>query len=81
MNKLNKKIKYTDKSRNKNMRLNKIHSINKDVRFWDWMYLEDENNEMVFSAVINSDNLKMYELVVSNSMNIPTKTGKNYGKK
>lgn len=81
MNELNKKIKYADKSRNKNMRLNKIHSINKDMRFWHWMYLEDENHEMVFSAVINSDNLKMYELVVSNSMNIPTKTGKNYGKK
>ena len=53
MSELNKKIKYTDKSRNKNMRLNKIHSIKKDMRFWDWMYLEDENDEMVFSAVIN----------------------------
>lgn len=81
MNKLNKKIKRMDKYRNKNERLNRIHSINKDMRFWDWMYLEDENNEMIFSAVLDSDNLKMYELVVSNSMNVPTRTGKNYGKK
>lgn len=81
MNAFNKKLKYTDKSRNKNKRLNKIHSTNKDMRFWDWMYLEDENNSLIFSAVIDSDNLKMYECVVSNTMNIPTKTGKNYGKK
>lgn len=81
MNELNKKLKYIDKSRNKNARLNRIHNINKDMRFWDWMYLEDENNELIFSAVLDSDNLKMYELVVSNSMNILTKTGKSYGKK
>jgi hypothetical protein len=81
MNKLNKKIRQTDKSRNKNKRFNKIHSTNKDMRFWDWMYVEDENNEMIFAAVINTDNLKMYEFIVSNTMNIPTKTGKNYGKK
>jgi hypothetical protein len=81
MNKLNKKIRQTDKSRNKNKRFNKIHSTNKDMRFWDWMYFEDENNEMIFTAVINTDNLKMYEFIVSNTMNIPTKTGKNYGKK
>ncbi len=81
MNKLNKKIKQTDKSRNKNKRFNKIHSTNKDMRFWDWMYLEDENNDLVFTAVINTDDLKMYEFIVCNMMNIPTKTGKNYGKK
>jgi hypothetical protein len=81
MNKLNKKIRQADKSRNKNKRFNKIHSTNKDMRFWDWMYFEDENNEMIFTAVINTDNLKMYEFVISNTMNIPTKTGKNYGKK
>lgn len=81
MNELNKKLKYLNKSRNKNPKLNRIHNINKDMRFWDWMYLEDENNELIFSAVLHSDNLKMYEAVTSNSMNIPTKTGKNYGKK
>jgi hypothetical protein len=81
MNELNKKLKYLNKSRNKNPKLNRIHNINKDMRFWDWMYLEDENNELIFSAVLHSDNLKMYEAVISNSMNIPTKTGKNYGKK
>lgn len=80
-NNLNKKLKNTDKSTNKNKRLNKIHNTYKDMKFWDWMYLEDENNDLIFSAVINTDNLKMYEFVVSNTMNIPTKTGKNYGKK
>lgn len=81
MNELNKKLKYLNKSRNKNPKLNRIHNINKDMKFWNWMYLEDENNELIFSAVLHSDNLKMYEAVISNSMNIPTKTGKNYGKK
>lgn len=80
-NELNKKLKYTDKSRNANKRLSRLHSTYKDMRFWDWMYFEDENNKLFFSAVIDSDNLKMYECVVSNAMNIPTKTGKNYGKK
>ena len=47
MNELNKKLKYLNKSRNKNPKLNRIHNINKDMRFWDWMYLEDENNETV----------------------------------
>lgn len=81
MNNFNKKLKYINKSRNINNRLSRAHSTYKDMRFWDWMYLEDENNRLIFSAVIDSDNLKMYEHVVSNTMNIPTKTGKNYGKK
>ena len=80
-NNLNKKLNNTDKSRNKNKRLSKIHNVYKDMKFWDWMCLEDENNDLIFLPVINTDNLKMYEFVVSNTMNIPTKTGKNYGKK
>ena len=78
---LNKKLKYAHKSRNKNKRLSKLHSTYKDMRFWDWMHFEDENNNLIFFAELDSDNLKMYECVVTNIMNIPTKTGKNYGKK
>ena len=46
------------------------------------MYLEDENNKLTWTAVLDSDNTLFYHYDVSRTLNIPFKQeGKRNGKK
>ena len=81
MSKLNKKLNNLYSHSYSLSGLRKIHSTNKDMRYWEWMYLEIDDGKIELSAVFNSGHYNMYACAVSNTMNIPTTTGKNYGKK
>lgn len=82
MNPLNKKINKIDKARRLNNSFPRLHSVYKDLKYWEWMYLEDENNRLVWTAVLNSDSALFYHYDVSKTLNIPFKQGGNrHGKK
>lgn len=82
MNKLNKKINKIDSARRLNNTFGKAHSVYKDLKYWEWMYLEDENEKLTWTAVLDSDSARSYHYDVSKTLNIPFKQGgKSHGKK
>jgi len=82
MNPLNKRIFRIDKAMRVNNSFSRIHSIYKDLRYWEWMYLEDEKNNMVWTAVLDSKTTVFYHYDVSKTLNIPLKQGRTrHGKK
>ena len=81
MKPLNKKINKVCNHNLVNKSFFKIHSIYKDLRYWEWLYLEIENNKLELHGVLSMENTIMYDSSVSNTINIPSRTGKNYGKK
>ena len=82
MNKLNKKIYKIDKVKKKNKKLEKLHNTNKDLKYWDWMFIEDEDDSIFWTAVLNITDYRFYEYDISNIMRVPLKQGgKSRGKK
>ena len=82
MNPLNKKINKIDTNKDRNKKFHRAHSSYKDLKYWDWVYLEDENDRLIWTAVIQATDYCFYEYETCNIMNIPLKQGgKRYGKK
>lgn len=82
MNFLNKKIKKINKEKRfVNQRFFYVHDIHKDLKYHDWIELEDENGDLVLQAVTRGNNTDYYVYGTCNIMNIPFKQrGKRNGK-
>lgn len=83
MNPLNKKIKKSNtEKRFVNQRFHNAHKTYVDLKYYDWIELEDENGNLMLQAVMKGNDSDYYIYETCNIMNIPFKQGgKRNGKK
>jgi hypothetical protein len=73
---MNRKLRTVHK---KNYYLRKLHKITLDLKYWEVVHFIDESTPP--TRIIDNNDDVLYNLDVSNALNVPKKMGICYGKK